>query len=149
MALCLGAAGSALGQEASTATPLCYDAIVRARIVRQLPTAIPDCGPDCIVMSWPWFMDLNVKRAEVGAVPRGRLQTLIVLHASYRTDLGYRRWWLRRNTLGGYNVLRFGDGENPERCPSNSLPAKAYIEPRPGQTLDELRTESKRNHDAE
>jgi hypothetical protein len=138
------AATSAVAQEQSTEPPECYDAIVRARVVEQIPSRIPDCGPDCIVMSWPWFLDLDVKRSEVGNVRPGRLQTLIMLHTSYRRDLGERRWWLRRNTLGGYTVLRFAESERPERCAAGSPPANAPLRPGPNQTLADLRAEGKR-----
>lgn len=124
--------------------PYCYDAIVKARIVRQTPSVFPDCGGDCIVMVWPWFIDLDVKGAENGDVPRGRLRTLAMMHTFYLRDLGVRRWWLRRNALSGYNLLRFGAEDKPERCPAGTAPARAYLRLGPGQTLDDLWREGDR-----
>jgi hypothetical protein len=40
----------------------CYDAKVRTRPVDRIPSKIGDCGSDYIIISWPWFVDLHVKR---------------------------------------------------------------------------------------
>lgn len=125
--------GDALAQNAS-----CYDAEVSARIVSQTPTAFPDCEDGCIIISWPWFVDLDVSRVHSGNVPRGRLTVLAVLHTYYRRDLGSRRWKLRRNDLGGFNLLR-GAEEIRVRCADDQPPATAYIKPPVGQTLEDLR----------
>lgn len=95
-------------------------------------------------MTWPWFLQLDVKRGVVGTVDRGPLLALAMLHTSFEKNLGYRRLWLRRNSLGGFNLLRFGEQEKLIRCNSNTLPTAAFIVPGPGQTLQDLLREGER-----
>lgn len=116
----------------------CYNAEVSARILSQTPTVFPDCLDDCIVISWPWIVDLDVSRVHFGDVRRGSLTVLAVLHTGYRHDLGSRRWKLRRNDLGGFNLLR-GAENLTTRCADDQPPATAYIKPPDGQTLEDLR----------
>lgn len=123
----------------------CYDAEVSARIVSQIPTVFPDSDDGWIVMSWPWFVDLDVSRVHSGDIQRGRLTTLAVLHTYYRRDLGSRRWKLRRNDLGGFNLLR-GAEDTTARCEADRPPAPAYIKPPHGQTLDDLRREGREHY---
>jgi hypothetical protein len=123
---------------AQTSSPDCYDAIVSAVVVRQQPTLMEDCD-DCIIISWPWFVDLDVRRVVEGRASRGPLTVLAVLHTGYRRDLGQRRWWLRRNTLGGFNLLRFAEDEPPVRCLADAEPARPYYRPGPDQTLTDVR----------
>jgi hypothetical protein len=130
-------AGAAAAQDAE-----CYDAEVSARIVSQTPTVFPDCGDDCIVISWPWILDLDVRRVHFGDAQRGRLTVLAVLHTDYRPDLGSRRWKLRRNDLGGFNLLR-GAENLTARCADDQPPATAYIKPPDGRTLEDLRREGR------
>ena len=115
----------------------CFDALVSAKILRQTPSAFPNCGDDCIIISWPWFMEIDVKRVIEGRAPKGRQLILTVQHTSFRKDPGTRRWWLRRNSLGGFNLLRTSDEKLP-RCTEDSMPTDPYIRPAPGQTLDDL-----------
>lgn len=132
--------GAAMAQEAE-----CYNAEVSARIVSQTPTVFPDCGDDCIVISWPWILDLDVLRVHSGDASRGRLTVLAVLHTDYRRDLGSRRWKLRRNDLGGFNLLR-GAENLTARCADDQVPATAYIKPADGQTLEDLRREGREHY---
>ena len=133
-------ATSVLAQDAE-----CYDAEVSARVVSQTPTVMPDCD-DCIIMRWPWIVDLDVSRIHSGEVRRGRLTVLTVQHTDFRHDLGIVRWKLRRNTLGGFNVAWFGN--DPERqCSRDEPPASAYITPPGGQSLDNLRREGREYYD--
>ena len=124
--------------------PECFDAQVLARIIKQTPTAFPDCGKDCIVMSWPWIDELDVERVIRGSAPTGRLKVLVVQHTRYRDDLGSRRWWLRRNDLGGFNLLRLGEGEHTNQCAKTAPPARAHLHPGPGQTLDGVEKEAEK-----
>lgn len=122
----------------------CYDAEVSARIVSQTPTVIPDCD-DCIIMRWPWIVDLDVRRVHSGEVRRGRLTVLTVQHTDFRPDLGVVRWKLRRNTQGGFNVMWFG--EDPGRqCSRDEPPASPYITPPNGQNLEDLRREGREHY---
>lgn len=132
--------GTAVAQDAE-----CYDAEVSARIVSQIPTVLPDSDDGWIVMSWPWIVDLDVSRVHSGDARRGPLTVLAVLHTNYRRDLGTRRWKLRRNDLGGFNLLR-GAENLTIRCANDQPPAKAYIIPPNGQTLEDLRREGRKHY---
>jgi len=120
----------------------CFDALVSARIVRQVPSEMPDCGEGCIVMQWPWFLDLRVRRVLEGEAQRGNLTVLSLQHSDYRSDLGTRRWWLRRNSQGGFNLLRRNPDDRPPRCAPGSPPAPAYIRPSASRTLADYRREA-------
>jgi hypothetical protein len=139
-ALCIAAStpasAIALGDEAE-----CFDAQIYASIVQQTPTDIPDCGPDCIVMRWPWILELDVKRVLKGSVGSNPLIVLTMQHTYYRSDLGARRWWLRRNSLGAFNVLTGDNAARLARCPRGTKPAKPYIHPPKGKTLGDLARE--------
>ncbi len=121
---------------AALAEPACYDVKVRARPVDQVPTEIEDCGGDCIVMSWPWFVDLQVKHVIDGALPSSTVRVLTVQH-THRVSRE-ETWLLRKNTAGGFNVLA---PEDPTMalCSAEIAPAGPYIRPGSGQTLDDLR----------
>lgn len=130
---------SALAQDTE-----CYDAEVTARIVSQTPTVMRNCD-DCIIMRWPWIVDLDVRRVHSGEVRQGRLTVLTVQHTDFRRDLGAVRWKLRRNSQGGFNVVWFG--EDPQRqCSTGEPPALAYITPPDGQTLEDLRREGREHY---
>ena len=139
----LAVASATAASSQAAARDDCFDARVSARILRQIPTTLPDCGRDCIVMAWPWFMDLRIERVLEGEARRGPLTVLTLQHMRYRTDLGGRRWWLRRNSEGGFNVLRLSDDARPERCAAGSPPAPAYI--RGSRPLAEVRREAERD----
>lgn len=138
------AASMASHADAIVAEPDCFDAVVSATILRQTPTPISDCGDDCIVMSWPWILDLDVERVLKGRASSGPLTVLTVQHTYFRTNLGARRWWLRRNTLGGFNVLQPRTEATPPRCPKDTPPAQPFVTPPEGQTLRDLRRDGER-----
>jgi len=77
-----------------------------------------------------------------GAAPTGRLKVLTIQHTDYRTDMGEFRWWLRRNTLGGFNARLVRPGPPLPMCAKDTPPARPYIRPAPGQTLDDLERQS-------
>lgn len=133
-------ATSAIAQDAE-----CYDAEVSARIVSQTPTVMGPCD-DCIIISWPWIIDLDIRRIHSGDVRPGRLTVLSVQHTHFRQDLGSRRWKLRRNDQGGFNLLREAE-ITTARCANDSAPAVAYITPRDGQSLEDLRREGRAHYD--
>lgn len=119
----------------------CYDAKVRAKPVEQIPTPYwRSDDPNTIVISWPWFVDLDVRRVIEGDVENGLLETLVVLHSSYVTKT--RTFYLRRNSAGTFNILRIPDDVQIERCQPGTEPARPYIRPGPDQTLDDLRREA-------
>jgi hypothetical protein len=119
------------------AEPACYDAKVRARPVDQVPSEIGDCGGDCIIMSWPWFVDLQVKRVIDGVLPSKMVRVLTVQH-TYRVSRE-GTWLLRKNTAGGYNVLAPEDGASLARCSAEVASVQPYIRPGEGHTLEDLR----------
>lgn len=122
----------------TAAEPDCFDALIYASIVHQTPTVMPDCGDDCIIMSWPWVLELDVERVSKGNIALGPLTVLTVQHTDYRTDLGARRWWLRRNSLGLFNVLRLSEKTEIPHCAKDAQPARPYIKPADGKTLRDL-----------
>lgn len=106
------------GGPAIASEPDCYDAEVSARITRQTPTDYADCGPDCIIMAWPWIIDLNVTRVYSGDLRRGPMtafggavhvfqssqkRTPVAFAAKYTRQLQYRATRRRRTscTLSG------------------------------------------------
>jgi hypothetical protein len=115
----------------------CFDAEVSATIVRQTPTVMPEC--DCIIMRWPWIVDLGVRRVHAGHVQRGPLTVLTLQHTDHRSDLGAHRWLLRRNTLGGFNVVHHPERGTLARCSADAPAARPFIRPADGETLDDLR----------
>ena len=124
----------------------CFDALVTARVVEQTPSVVPECGDDCIIMRWPWFLGIDVRRVLVGNAPSGRLTVISVQHTYIRSDFGVRRWWLRRNSVGGFNLLGTASGRKLMRCPAGSPAAAAYISPGPGETLEGLRAEGAKRY---
>lgn len=147
----LVAAGALLGSAPAQAAdegvdpPSCYDAQVVARIVRQTPSEFPSCGEGCVVMRWPWFVDLDVEHVARGGVSQGRMRVLTVQHTYMRWDRPVR-FWLRRNDLRGFNVLWDVDEKRPRRCSPQDGRARAYIHPGPGQTLGELAAAGERRY---
>ena len=119
------------------AAPQCYDTLIRGKLVRQTPTIVPQCD-DCIVMSWPYIDVLDVTRVEQGHAPLGQLTVLSVQHTWIRPPKD-DRWWLRRNTAGGYNVI--SEGRHTPRCLKDGPRPQPFVELRPGQTLDDLERE--------
>ena len=93
-------------------------------------------GYDRVQMAW--INDLEVQSVIQGDAPVGRLQVLSVQHSDFRRDGVVRRWWLRRNDLGGYNLLRVGDDAPLNRCTGTASPATAFMHPPPGKTLDDV-----------
>lgn len=123
----------------------CFDAEVSARIVQQTPTVMSSCD-DCIIMRWPWIIDLDIRRVYSGPVERGHLAVLTLQHTDFRRDLGARRWKLRRNTQGSFNVVEFSEDDPAIRCPADGPPALALITPPDGGTLDDLRREGREHY---
>lgn len=120
------------------APPPCYDVVVRAKLIDQIPSVMPECG-DCIIMSWPWFLDLKVAKVLEGHLDGGVVRALAVQHTYHRTD--NLVWKLRRNSAGSYNVLQGLDSDKPPvRCTSAMPPEQPYIRSK-DKTLDDLRNE--------
>lgn len=136
-------ASGATGAPAAGDDDGCYDAAVRARPIAQIPSVIPECD-DCIIMRWPWFVDLQVVRVKDGDIAKGRVGVLNVQHGNY-IDRVFS-WWLRRNDAGGWNVIQMGDDERPHRCAIGSPPVPAYLKPAAGKTLEDLRREGEERY---
>ncbi len=123
--------------------PACYDAVVDARIVRQLPIKIGNCE-DCIIMQWPWFLDLDVTHVVRGDAHKGAITVLALQHTWFNGR--YRGpWQLRHNAAGGYNLVALADTGRSGLCPADTPPMKAYITPGDGRTLDSLYEKTKQD----
>lgn len=115
---------------AAHAEPVCYDAKVLARPVEQVPSEIPMCRGDCVVVSWPWFVDLRVKRVLDGALPSKTVRVLAV-QSNYRVARD-SIWLLRRNTANGYNALSSEEETTVVRCAAEAAPLEPYLRPSAG-----------------
>lgn len=124
----------------------CFDALVVAKVVGQVPSDFVNSDDDYFIISWPYFIDLDIVRVVKGQVEGKKITALSVQHTYWRRDLGARKWWLRRNTASGYNILRIENGARPPKCPQGVAPDRAYLEPAPGQTLDEMRKAGERRY---
>lgn len=140
-------ASSAAYAETSVVTDLCFDALVSARVVRQVPSVIPELdGKDAIIMSWPYFIDLNIVRVHEGKAPKGPSTMLSIQHTFWRKGLGVRKWRLRRNTVGGFNILPEEADHQFVRCPQDGPAADPYIIPGKGRTFQDLIREGIERH---
>lgn len=82
--------------------------------VDKVPSEIGYCGSDCIIMSWPWFVDLRVKCVVEGYLLSKLVRTLTVQHIYRLSHEG--TWLLRKNTAGGYNAVVPEGGVGLSRC---------------------------------
>ncbi|MBR0552910.1 hypothetical protein [Stakelama marina] len=124
----------------------CFDVLVFGKIVGQTPSDPPNLGDGNILMSWPYFIDLKITRVNKGKIGAKKITALSVQHTYWRSDLGTKKWWLRRNTEGGYNILTVQGGHEPPQCSAAMPPATAYLTPAPGQTLDDMRKAGKQRY---
>lgn len=125
-----------MGQSAHAEASDCYDLKVRAKPVAQIPTEMIE-EPGYIVMSWPWFVDLEVKRVLEGDFKEKQLTALAVLHSGYVEKK--RVFLLRHNTLGGFNVLRPEQPEKLQKCDASIEPMRPYLRPADGKSLEDYR----------
>lgn len=88
-------------------------------------------------MSWPWFIDLEVERVLDGEFNEKKLTALAVLHTNYISKT--RVFLLRRNMLGGFNLLRPEKPESLTRCDAGVAAMVPYIRPAEGQSLEDYR----------
>lgn len=150
MALAVSAAGLGLSRSANaqdgTAAPECYDALVLASAIRQTPTRIPDCGPDCIFMRWPWILKLDVEKVLQGSAALGPVTVLSIQHSYWKDDRDGLPWRLRRNKYGGFNSLHYGTKTPAVLCRKDAIPAEPLVKLRVGQTLDKLVAEGESIH---
>ncbi len=119
----------------------CYDVKLIARPIEQIPSEIPDCGSDCIIMSWPWFVDLKVTRVLDGQVADKTIGILTVQHTYMVRKDGV--WLLRMSSTGGYNALRYTEEHGIERCPAGTPPTRPYIGTGDPHALNALREAGK------
>ncbi|MBX7493579.1 hypothetical protein K3163_10200 [Qipengyuania sp. 1NDW9] len=114
----------------------CYDLKVRAKAIGQFPTPFPN-DPNYIVISWPWFVDLEVARVIDGRMNDPEISALAVLHSRYVDKT--LTWFLRENTLGEYNILRLAEPEKAKKCAPGVVRPEPYLRPSEGETLASLR----------
>jgi hypothetical protein len=128
-------------------TPACYDAIVRGVATSQIPGPSSSCDGECIVMSWPWFIEIRIDEVVEGRVTgflAGRhIRGLTVQHNYFVSRS--MAWMLRRNTNGGYNVILGADEEATRRCPRGTAPQRAFLGASP-QALEALRLAGERRY---
>jgi hypothetical protein len=105
----------------------CFDAEVFAKIVDQVPTVALQFDDGSVVTHWPWMIDLEVKRTLSAASLAGKMTVISLQHTYYRSKLGSKRWHLRRNDQGRYNLLGLASEGIRTRCPDATPPAAAYI----------------------
>ena len=144
VALALATGRSIAWAEEPDDAPPCFDAEVFGNMLRQTPTPIPDCGSDCLVMAWPWVVELDVDQVVRGAAPTGRLLVLSIQHTDYRSNVGGRLWLLRRNSDHGFNLLRTSPEAGLKFCGPGAPAAKPYIGLADHQTLRQLEAESRK-----
>ena len=120
----------------------CYDAKVKARIIEQIPSVIPDCN-DCVIMEWPWFIDLGVNRVVEGVVSGGRIIHALSVQHTYMLSLRAGTWLLRRNKAGLFNIVTADDPLKIPRCPASAEPAQPYLIS-DSESLDQLRGDGER-----
>ncbi|MEQ1688633.1 MAG: hypothetical protein ABL874_08670 [Sphingopyxis sp.] len=124
----------------------CYDILVEAHIIAQIPSPLPDIDDGSIIMSWPWFIDLNIDMVLEGSVQLGHVSVLTLQHTYFRPDLGGRRWSLRRNDMNGFNARMADPLLDMLRCKEGVIPAPAYIRNVNDLGLEEIRREGERQY---
>ena len=136
LALAIAALSGCATTSPSVSETDCYDLKVRAKPVGQFPTPFPN-DPNYIVISWPWFVDLEVSRVIDGRSNDPEISALAVLHSGYVDKT--RTWLLRENTLGKYNILRLAEPEKAKRCAQGVTRPEPYLRPSEGESLESLR----------
>lgn len=144
LALAGSLGGQGLAQKSETGA--CFDAEVSARLIGQTPSVIPELDDGSIVMEWPWFLDFEIRRVLRGTAPTGKITVLSVQHTYWISNLGTKRWLLRRNDQGGFNLLGFADKSRLKLCPAGTPVAHAYLSPDKGNTLERLREEGEKRY---
>jgi hypothetical protein len=144
LALALTGGANASAQDRQTGE--CFDTVVSARIIAQVPTVAPEFDDGSIVMRWPWFLDLEVRRTHQGNVPGRKITVLALMHTYWRSNLGYKRWLLRRNDQGTFNLLGLAEDGGLAHCAENAAPAPAYIRSASGERLNSLRLDGEKRY---
>ncbi|MEP3051118.1 MAG: hypothetical protein ABJP48_08430 [Erythrobacter sp.] len=126
----------AISHSARAEDAQCYDVKVRAKAVSQIPTVLPD-QPGFIVLTWPWFVDLRIRRVIDGELDANEVTALAVLHSEYTEK--HRIFLLRRNTLGGFNILGPEEPDEVPKCEIEIGPARPYILADSAETLEDYR----------
>jgi hypothetical protein len=119
----------------------CYDLKIQARVIEQIPSEIPNCA-DCIIMSWPWFLDLKIRHILGGDRQPRVVRVLSVQHTYLKSRYG--TWRLRKNAAGGLNVVSAEVAA--QRCAISSPPTSAYIKPPKGESMDTLRAKGEKRY---
>jgi hypothetical protein len=131
-----------LAQKTSSAD-VCFDVKIKARAIEQIPSDIGKPTDGSIIMTWPWFIDLEVKRVLNGELLSNvvTVQSLQHTHFVSRT----RTWYLRRNSLGGFNAIVWAEGTYLKLCDAGSAPVDAFVSSS-RQTEAELRAAGQRRY---
>ena len=137
--LCAAALAGCMTNAGRADARQCYDLRLWAEPTAQIPTPLPDYD-GIIVMSWPWFIDLKVLKVIDGVWKDQNLSAVAIRHVGYSDEA--QAWFLRENTIGGYNVLRLEKPNEVKRCSIGSVKAEPYLQPSEGETVEGLRAES-------
>jgi hypothetical protein len=115
----------------------CYDAIVRAVPIKQIPSDYNKYKEEgYFLLRWPWLLELQAERVLSGRVPQGRIRVLSVQHTYMRERTFILH--LRQNTIGIYNIVfSSGDIKLKKFLRSAGL-ADPYISPGEGESLDQF-----------
>lgn len=117
----------------------CYDRVIFARLVEQVPSPLPEADDGSIVFAWPWFLDFEIVDPLSGEMEE--LTALAIMHTYYVSNLPAGPWYLRLNSDGGYNVVGRSNDAPILKCPLGTAPARPYLSPGPERSLAEIRRE--------
>lgn len=137
-----------LGTPDSTQTaqqePGCFDASVIATIVSQTPTPWnASCGDDCIVMSGPWIVHLNVQKVLEGRVRPGKITVMTIQHSAYIPNKRFM-WHLRRTTVGVFNAAFADSRPSGRRCAAGAADVRPFVHLSDGKTVETMERELQR-----
>jgi hypothetical protein len=108
-----------------TQRPGCFDVVLVADVLKETPTPFTQSMVDSIVVEWPWFLDVHVRKVLIGREHRRSLRVSALLHAGYNTGGKPARMYLRRDSDGAYQLLHV----HRENLPTKCGPADASSEP--------------------
>jgi len=119
------------------ARPECIEAVARVRVLAYRPRPLGSLGPDEIVMSWTWDVDVDVREVYLGNIPRGKLTIGATLHTEFNPELHqpvffltrkFGMWYVSyvafaaRSRAGGYVIPVYWPPDEDYLAPQGWLP---------------------------